>query len=452
MLQSLYIILQLLLLIAAQCESVAGFALHQPSACCLKGTSSRSSTVVLHIHPHTLWAKNNDDTDTDTDIDSDIDSDSNSFDTTSSFSSKSKPSLSSSSSSWSSSMFFKPILDDPKRSFLFSLVMIVCGALLGPFLDSYHSAFSVLEYEESTRITFILWGSQRFPALTTSWWVPELFAVAGFLIGWLYILFDNNNKNSHPVLRLNNIQNKEEERQIIPTSPTNTKSNTNNNNNNNPSPVKVLLGISLFTFQYYLSGLLYYEYHCDRTTLLNIMSVITAMGFVVLDGTRTGFMVSTMTAVGGPLIEVVLLSGIGQEIGIRYQYTDVGETGYFPLWIVPVYFLGGPANGNLARLFWHVFTTADTETESETTTTQPRRISSSSSSSSSPCEICNNTRRDECPNCDGVGTYNAMGNTIIPCTCCNGRGYVMCRTCFHHYDEDPYDIETIRTTMNRMPD
>merc|ERR1719491_825850 len=232
--------------------------------------------------------------------------------------------------------------------------------------------------------------------------------------------------------------------QTIPT----TITTTNTNTNNNPSPVKVLLGISLFTFQYYLSSILYYEYHFDRTTLLNIMSFITAMGFVVLDGTMTGFIVSTMTAVGGPLIEVVLLSGIGKEVGICYQYNDLGETGYFPLWIVPVYFLGGPANGNLARLFWKVFTKSETELETTTTTTQPRSISSSSPS----CEICNNTRRDECPNCDGVGTYTAMGNSVITCTCCNGRGYVMCRTCFHHYDEDPYDIEKIRTTMNRMPD
>jgi len=461
MLQSFYIIIIIIILVSAQCESVAGFVIHQPPIF-LKGTTPIGTVVVgghhvknNHYHDpslllslsyqrqeiyrqrsctgssrssaasHTLWAKKKND-------DGDIDSDS--FDTTSS---ESKPSLS---SPWSS-LLLKPIVDDPKRSFLFSILMILCGAILGPFLDSYHSAFSVLEYDESTRITAILWGTSKFPALTTSWWVPELFGLAGFLIGWLYIIFDNNDT----IIFLNdNIKNKEEEQTQITQTPTTTKSNTNN-----PSPVKVLLGISIFTLQYWISGILYYEYQFDRTTILNIMSLITALAFVVLDGTMTGFIVSTMTALGGPLIEIFLISGVLKGVGVSYHYNDLGETGFFPLWIVPVYFLGGPANGNLARLFWNLLTETETTTtttvaETTITTTLPRSIP--------PCGVCNNTRRDDCPNCDGVGTYNAMGNIVTTCTCCNGRGYVMCRNCFDQYDEDPYDIEKIRDTMNRMPD
>lgn len=56
-------------------------------------------------------------------------------------------------------------------------------------------------------------------------------------------------------------------------------------------------------------------------------------------------------------------------------------------------------------------------------------------------------------NCsDGVGTYQAMGGRIVKCTSCQGRGFVVCRTCFDYYDEDPNDIEAIRDLMARMPD
>ena len=68
------------------------------------------------------------------------------------------------------------------------------------------------------------------------------------------------------------------------------------------------------------------------------------------------------------------------------------------------------------------------------------------------CPDCQGTRRVMCPNCDGVGTYVAMGGKTVKCTSCNGRGFVMCRTCFDLYDDDPYDISGIREIMNRMPD
>lgn len=44
----------------------------------------------------------------------------------------------------------------------------------------YHSAFGVLEYNHPVKK--VLWGSsEQFAVLTTAWWVPELFAVAGKL-------------------------------------------------------------------------------------------------------------------------------------------------------------------------------------------------------------------------------------------------------------------------------
>ena len=167
---------------------------------------------------------------------------------------------------------------------------------IGPFLDSFHSAFGVLQYEEP--ITANLWGTATHPGLTTAWWVPELFGLAGFLIGWLYIILDS-------LL---------DEQQAT------------------PSPPLILLGISVFTFQYWLSGALF-SAGVDRTTIMAVMTAVAGVGFILLDGTMAGFLVSLATAVGGPLIEVGLLSTLQGHGG--YQYLDKGETGFFPLWIVP---------------------------------------------------------------------------------------------------------------------
>jgi hypothetical protein len=209
-----------------------------------------------------------------------------------------------------------------------------------------------------------------------------------------------------------------------------------------PTPPKILVGISIFTFQYWLSGIMF-QSQVDRTTILNIMSVISGVGFLALDGTMAGFLTSAATALGGPLIEVGLLSAsLNGYLPGGYHYNDPGETGFFPLWILPVYFLGGPAVGNLARGFWTGLGASSSSEEdlSKKNVEQP------------PCPVCNDTRRDVCPNCDGVGDYVATGGRSVTCTSCNGRGYVMCRACFDRYGQDPYDIETIRNIMSRMPD
>lgn len=214
------------------------------------------------------------------------------------------------------------ILENPKRSVWFSILMSAAGAALGPFLDSYHSAFGVLQYRHP--ITVQLWGSQEYPGLTTAWWVPELFGLAGLLIGWLYVMLD-----------------------VVPLGMNGAFSDSKN-----PSVPKILLGISFFTFQYWLSGLLF-RLEITRTIILVIMSLLAAAGFSILDRSKSGFIVSTATALGGPLIEagLIFLTRKGWfEYG--YQYLDLGETGLFPLWIIPVYFLGGPAVGNLARGVW----------------------------------------------------------------------------------------------------
>ena len=317
------------------------------------------------------------------------------------------------------------ITKDPKRSIIFSLLMSICGAGLGPFLDSYHSAFGVLKYNEP--IQFVLWGSEAYPGLTTAWWVPELFGLAGFLIGWLYILLDavllkESSSDEGDVV--------EQEQQRL------------------PSPPKIFAGISFFTFQYWLSGILVQNSLLDRTGILNLMSVFAAIGFLVLDGSMSGLIVSLATCLGGPLIEAGLITATNNGIlNGGYHYTDLGETGFFPLWIIPVYFLGGPANGNLARGFWNALSDNKEEDDEEEESKAGTSVSDKKS-----CSACQGTRRVACPNCDGVGTYVATGGRTVKCTSCSSRGYVMCRSCFDLYDEDPYDIEAIRETMSRMPD
>ena len=187
------------------------------------------------------------------------------------------------------------VTSDPDRSIAFSGIMALCGATLGPFLDSFHSAFGVLQYEDP--ITATLWGTAAQPGLTTAFWVPALFGLAGFIIGWLYIILDSVTGER-------------------------TK----------PSPPLILVGISIFTFQYWLSGALY-SVGVDRTTILAVMTAAAGIGFSTLDRTMAGFLTSSATAIGGPLSEVGLLSSITGHGG--YQYLDKGETGFFPLWIVP---------------------------------------------------------------------------------------------------------------------
>lgn len=299
---------------------------------------------------------------------------------------------------------------DPNKSINFSWLMALCGALLGPFLDSYHSLFGVLTY--NTPLVFPILGSVgKGPDLltcVTSLWVPPLFGFAGFLIGWLYILLDTVTED--------------EDSQLHPTTP------------------KVLVGISYFTFQYWLSGILF-AHGIDRSSILAIMSVLAAGGFYLLDGTISGLITSAATAFGGPLIEVGLISSLPDSWA--YHYNDVGETGFFPLWIIPVYFLGGPANGNLARKFWDALS-SDKSTGVRTFGMLLEK------KDQIPCSKCNGTRAVPCPNCDD-GTYVTYGERVM-CKACRGKGRVICRVCFSRYGEDPSDIQNIRRIMDQIPD
>jgi len=265
------------------------------------------------------------------------------------------------------------LFKDPRRTVAFSFLMAASGAMLGPFLDSFHSAFGVLRYDAP--ITATLWGiDDQHPALITAWWVPELFGLAGFLIGWLYLVFDQ-------VITVPDLLTEKERKKVL-----------------SPTPPKILLGISIFTFQYWLSGILYHN-GVDRTTILNIMSVAAASSFWFLDRTFAGFLVSAATALGGPLIEIGLLTLSRNQadifLGAGYHYNDLGETGFFPLWIVPVYFLGGPANGNLARGYWILLNRIlgiDEDAVSNSFSVED------STKDPPDCKVCHDTRRVPCPN------------------------------------------------------
>jgi hypothetical protein len=280
----------------------------------------------------------------------------------------------------------------PTQSVLFSIAMIVSGAILGPCLDSYHSLFHVLQYDQP----LIFFGSSSSGSpleIVTTYWVPPLFGLAAWIIGWMYLLLDeyfDDNYSDH-------------DHHALSTTPTLTDEMSDRRRHwghdvadRSPSPPKILYGISFFTFQYWLSGILYASGVVDRTTLLAILILMATFGFRTFDRTISGFVTSLATAIGGPLIEVGLLSLSRYDHasllhGMGYHYTDLGETGFFPLWIVPVYFLGGPANGNLARGYWTFLTSLRVDAPSSS-------FVATDTASSWPCTTCNATRCTDCPN------------------------------------------------------
>ncbi|GMI17413.1 hypothetical protein TrLO_g12012 [Triparma laevis f. longispina] len=277
-------------------------------------------------------------------------------------------------------------LSPPQNHFLnvptpFVAGMAASGALLGPYLDNYHSHYHVLQYHHPVHGPF---------DLTTALWTPPLFALAGVLIGYLYTVGD----------RLLN------DKAQIPPPPT-------------PTVPFTLTSISFFTFQYWLSGILSIN-NVDGTTIFLTMSTMALLGFLVFDRTIVGFWTSLATAIGGPLIEIGLLSTFHD-----YHYLN-SDFGPIPGWIIPVYFLGGPANGNLARAGLKAL--------------QDKSI----------CPTCQNSRVQPCVNCDALGYYISY-NQKINCTCCNGSGQTVCRLCFRTLEIEN-SPSAVREFMKSRPD
>ena len=168
--------------------------------------------------------------------------------------------------------------------------------------------FGVLEYNDIGKpIQLVIDGHTL---LKTASWVPLLFGFAGLLMSSIIL-------NGDKIL---------DTRESART----------------PSWPMVLYGISLFSGQYYLSGLL-------DNSLMNsgeidfILKIIAGVGFLLLDRSKSGLFLAIATAIGGPIAEIFLIN-----IPHLYQYAHPDLYG-IPTWIPWVYFLGAPAVGNLAR-------------------------------------------------------------------------------------------------------
>ncbi|EKX47210.1 hypothetical protein GUITHDRAFT_69977 [Guillardia theta CCMP2712] len=198
------------------------------------------------------------------------------------------------------------------------LAMATYGAMLGPQLDGYHSAFGVLKYTNPKQIS--LAGHFLFE---TDYWVPAMFALASVILGISYPILD--------------MIFKEEELSV-------------------PTPPKSLACVSFFCFQYYCSGLLFQQGVEDVSLHLSLAISAVACWWI-FDRTRTGAIMSIVTGLCGPLVEVFLLqvwpAWTGQTL---YAYSAPDMLG-IPLWIAWVYGCGAPAVGGLSRLTWNYVST-----------------------------------------------------------------------------------------------
>lgn len=115
----------------------------------------------------------------------------------------------------------------------------------------------------------------------------------------------------------------------------------------------VMLCISLFVTQYWLSGVLEQPL-LDKTLadspvpmLDTVLFSYALLHWYCFDCTVPGFGMSVLTAVCGPVVEIGLINVFG-----LYHYTHPVWFGAVPTWIPWVYFCGGPAVGNLGRMVW----------------------------------------------------------------------------------------------------
>lgn len=203
---------------------------------------------------------------------------------------------------------------DTSRLLQHILQMGLCGAALGPFLDGYHSAFGVLAYTKPVSINIA-----NIYLLQTDYWVPPMFALAAIILGISYPALDR--AFSVPIV------------------------------SRAPTVPAVLTCISYFSFQYYLSGLLFSQGY-SPTILHAVLAFTAAANWAIFDRTPTGAVMSVVTGLAGPIVEVGLLNAAPAMVGgALYRYSAPDVLG-IPLWIGWVYACGAPAVGNLARLFW----------------------------------------------------------------------------------------------------
>lgn len=189
--------------------------------------------------------------------------------------------------------------------------MFGISAPLGVLLDNYHGLFNVLNYNEKSIpiIVTIEFLGNKFVVLKTAFFVAPLFGVAGATMSVILWYLD---KKYFTV-----------EEKLTPSWP------------------KVFYGISFFSFQYYLSGLLD-SLSVSVMTIHGILISLAMFGYAIFDYSFAGFFLALLTSVVGPITEIVLV-----HLGL-YSYTNADFFGVCS-WIPWVYFLGGQAVGNLSR-------------------------------------------------------------------------------------------------------
>lgn len=195
-----------------------------------------------------------------------------------------------------------------------SIAVGLASAVLGPICDNFHSQHDVLKYHNPLHICI-----PPILALETTWWTPVLFAIAGIILGLGYPFLDGVLPQFRP------------------------------RGGRNPLWIFVLANISVFVMLYWASavlerpllGLVAFDGLPAMDLTLGCAALVS---WAVFDATPQGFLMASLTAVCGPLVEIVLING-----GKLYHYTHPDVLGAVPSWIAWVYFAGGPAVGNLGR-------------------------------------------------------------------------------------------------------
>eukprot|EP00850_Spirogloea_muscicola_P009641 SM000054S18127 [mRNA] locus=s54:753473:755547:+ [translate_table: standard] len=165
--------------------------------------------------------------------------------------------------------------------------------------------------------------------LETCWWVPLLFGVAAVILGL-----------SHPLLdRTRMLEGFRTLDFMFASSPMGGKA---------PSWLFVNAGISSFTWQYALSGVLAEASGGSDPSLGACLFLFAVAQWATYDHTKGGLLMAILCAIGGPSLEIVLIN-----VGGLYSYTHPDILG-IPLWIPWVYFAGAPAVGNLGRRVFHI--------------------------------------------------------------------------------------------------
>ena len=196
-------------------------------------------------------------------------------------------------------------------------IMFIISAPLGMMLDNYHGLFNVLSYADNG-LNIILESKEHIVYLKTALWVPVLFGFAGVVMSYIILKLDQFFSSSSD--KLANAQ-----------SP--------------PSWPQIFYGISYFSAQYYISGLLDYSLTTTDGPLAihASLAVSTMIGILLFDRSAAGLLLAGLTALAGPVAEISIIN-----VFHAYQYTHADWFGICS-WIFWVYATGAPAVGNLAR-------------------------------------------------------------------------------------------------------